>query len=177
MIVGVDPGNNGAIAAFDKSTAKLVCVFDMPTVSIQLTTKTKATATRKARYKKRTQVDVLATFEAIRELKPTSILIERVWGMPTDGVVSAFGFGFAFACARTTAVALGLNDNLVMPSEWKKYFGLIGKAKEESCVVASSIFSEFEFYAPPNRNGVCKPLDGHADAALIALYAHEKSIS
>ena len=84
MIVGVDPGNKGAIAVFDKSTAELVKLLDMPTIEVQLKTK------------KKNNVDASVVADLLKFVNPSLVIIEQVSARPGEGAANSFYFGYGY---------------------------------------------------------------------------------
>lgn len=166
MIVGVDPGNKGAIAVFDEKTAELVQLLDMPTIAVQLKTKTK------------NNVDASAVSDLLKFVNPSQVIIEQVSARPGEGAANSFYFGYGYGLFIGVCRCLDIPVRQVTPNEWKKHFDLIKKPKSDSCLIARKRFPAFQFQSKfKNRKGGHNALDGRGDAALIALYAHETSIS
>lgn len=157
--IGVDIGNNGAIAVLSDSVA-IIRIVDMPTQTMVKGNKTK------------TFLDEVAfrnVFRSYVNIDDVYILIEAVHSMPKDGGSSGFSFGTSFGLCRGIIVGLGLKYSLISPQKWKKHFGLTGKEKKASCDKALSLYPDHEFYTKRGR-----ALDGRGDAVLIATYGLTK---
>lgn len=166
MIVGVDPGNKGAIAVFDESTAGLVQLLDMPLSDVGLKTKSKDS------------VNASAISDLLKFVNPSIVVIEQVGARKGEGAANSFYFGYGYGLFIGVCRCLEIPVKHVTPSEWKKHFNLIKKPKSDSCLIARKRFPSFQFHSKfKNRKGGHNALDGRGDAALIALYAHETSIS
>lgn len=154
-IVGIDPGNNGAIAFYFKDNIDNNIIFDMPT---------KDDLSYKKGKHKTVDGEALASI-LIRNLqgKKAYINVELVHSMPKQGVVSTFSFGKGFGVVLGVIEALGLLYKTVEPREWKKACGI--KSKEESVQLAESYFPNVGFYTKRGRL-----LDGRGDAACLTLY-------
>lgn len=106
MIVGIDPGNSGAVAALSPDGV-LVDVGDMPVV------------------------DGFVNGALLRELLVdlaggmvvSLVVIEKVAAMPKQGVSSTFKFGAAYGTAGGVVAGLGWPQRLVVPRVWKKAMG------------------------------------------------------
>lgn len=150
----------------DESTAELVQLLDMPLAEIQLKTK------------KKNNVDASAVSDLLKFVNPSLVIIERVSARPGEGAANSFYFGYGFGLFIGVCQCLEIPIQYATPMDWKKHFELIKKPKSDSCLIARKRFPEFQFYSKyKNRKGGHNALDGRGDAALIALYAHEKSIS
>ena len=95
----------------------------------------------------------------------TIIVIEKVHSMPKQGVVSTFNFGRKLGEVEAMCEILGLKSEYISPRDWKKYFDLINKPKNESCNVALKLESKLSCIG---SRGGC--LDGIADSYLIGRY-------
>jgi len=118
MRIGIDPGLNGAIAfVYDDR----IEVEDMPTM-IQPWSVSDVR-----------MVDGVALYQMLDAKKEEmeSITIEIVHTMPKQGVVSSGRFMGAFYTAVSIS-RLFLEPKMVLPSQWKKHFGLINMPKDAS---------------------------------------------
>lgn len=154
-IVGIDPGNSGAIACLDLSTHDII-VCDMPT------------------YKGKSGKTVVNSMELLEMLEPPSgdpgsvfAVLEQVWSRPKEGVSSAFRFGQNYGSCQTALAAHKYDVRDVTPPVWKRHFGLTSD-KGVSRGLAIQRF--------PRQADLFKRVkdDGRAEAALIALYGKEK---
>lgn len=153
LIVGVDPGKQGAIAFLDPRTMAL-SIEDMPM--------TKST----------TGKDELDYRALGRLLQPTNAyhrcigVLEKVATRPGEGSVGAFSFGQSYGALRMALVGHGYEDRYVTPAVWKKHFRL-NKDKGISRSYAASRFPDYSGLFARVKD------DGRAEAALIALYGAE----
>lgn len=149
-IVGVDPGGSGALALLDGPRTLLV--HDMPTFHVT-----------RGRGKKHV-VDVLALGRLLEEWQPEACFFEEVHGMEGDSASSAFNFGRAAGAAEATVKLQGGQFRPVKPFVWKKAMKLVGKAKDDSRLLATNLW-------PANAKDFSrKKDDGRAEAALLAEY-------
>ena len=154
LIIGVDPGQNGAIAAI--VGRELVHVSDMPTDEQIID------------GKKRQIVNGGALFDLYRKLRfnhtpvmvSPVIVIERVWSSPGMGSTSAFGFGRSYEAALTAALALGCVTVTPPSATWKGQMGLTSD-KDKSLEMARRLWPESDVFTRK------KDAD-RAEAALIA---------
>ncbi len=147
MIVSVDPGNTGAIAALG-DTGTLLAVHDMPVVN--------------------KNVSPALVFRLMRLLANSStngverVIIERAQSMPGQGVVSTFRYGTGYGIVL--GVALEWPVELVTPTEWKRGMKLAGKDKDAS---RQRAIEEWPGSASLFRR---KKDHGRAEAALLGLW-------
>jgi Holliday junction resolvasome RuvABC endonuclease subunit len=150
MLIGVDPGINGAAAALCPKRG-IVDAIDLPTIDDG----------------KRREVDPWKLGQWMTVWHPKRIVIENVHSMPREGVVSAFRFGMAVGAIRTVArVLLRAEPEYVEPMVWKAYFKLIGGDKEASRQLAMTLFPN------PGYHLLTRKKDHQrAEAMLIAWWA------
>lgn len=146
LVLGIDPGQNGAIAFYWPSHPDLVSVEDMPVVD--------------------GQVDAVSLGERIRQMNPQLAVIENVHSMPKQGVASSFKFGRSFGVVIGVVAALQIPHHFVTPGVWKKRFKVTSD-KETSRALALQMFPE---KAADFRR---KKDSDRAEAALIAVYGSE----
>jgi len=150
IILGIDPGLNGALAFYTTDTGTLI-IADMPTVEVERNKKTKR------------EVSPHGIADLFYEIKPNAAFIERVGAMPGQGVSSVFSFGRSTGVIEGVLAMRGIPTTLVMPQRWQKVCDVRG-GKDGSRERAMQIF--------PNQSEEfkLKKHDGRADAALIAYY-------
>ena len=139
IYLGIDPGKSGAIGVLNPDGSYL-SVWDMPDTTVGLA-------------------------ELINDLtlnEEAYIILEKVHSMPTDSSVAAFEFGRRVGNVEGVLAAYKLGFTRVSPQTWKRSFGLIGKDKEASRILASEMWPK----APLNR----KLHHGRAEALLLAEY-------
>lgn len=146
MIIGIDPGNTGALA-FMKISGE-VEVVDMPLMA----------------NGKKQQVNASELTKIISSrLQPnTRAIVEKVSAMPGQGVSSMFNFGMGYGVIQGVLAALGVPYTLCTPQRWKKAATLIGKDKDNARTLAQQLYPD----APLGR----KKDIGRADAILIARF-------
>lgn len=154
VFIGIDPGKKGAIALFDPSQHSLV-IEDMPLIP-------------RAKGKKGEDTNYARLAEILT--KPAEVmafaLMEDVWSMPKEGVSSAHAFGRNNGALLMALAAGKIPHALITAARWKKHFGL-SRDKGASRSLAIQRF-------PDAADLFVRVMDdGRAEAALIALYAHE----
>ena len=155
IIIGIDPGMCGAIAAVDASTREIVRVEDCPVIPAG----------------KGSEYDIGSMADLIRSIAiggRAMVILEQAQAMPKQGVTSTFHFGRGYGIWLGILGALGIPYRTVRPCEWTRevFKGLPGKGKERSILFASRAFPGIELVP----EGCRKPRDGRADAACLAYY-------
>ena len=154
LIIGIDPGINGAICFFENEEVK--DVIDMPTMA--------------EGKKNKRQVNGRQIFNEIssriknQDLQNINVVVEQVSAMPGQGVTSMFNFGQSFGVIKGICSAMQLPLFFVRPAKWKKHFELINSQKDASRTKAIEMF--------PNISSILsKKKDlNKADAILIASF-------
>ena len=150
MILGIDPGLDGALAWIEDDGA-LACVEDMPALELSRGGKAKR------------EVDKYALARMIDDHIPSVVFIERVGSMPGQGVSSVFAFG------RVTGMLIGICAatfapiHELSPVAWRRAVGIArGAGKDASRDVAITRWPQETFFGRKRDHN-------RAEAALIAL--------
>jgi len=164
VILGIDPGLNGALAVVNDE-GLLLDVYDTPTVE-----------TRSSSGKRRRLIDDSTLWNIVHEPRLAShhnmAFIELVHAMPGQGVVSMFtmglGLGIWYGVLRASGISF---DKDVTPQAWKKVMlAGTGKDKNAARVKCQQLWpSKADLFARVKD-------DGRADAALIAEYGRRLRI-
>lgn len=117
MIIGVDPGLNGAMATYNYATGA-VTVEDMPTFSMVVG--------RKAR-KRVDANDLLSYFELQKMMGAELVIIEAVGGRPRQSASSGFVFGYTVGLVYMACIAARIPIETVTPQVWKGLLNVTGK--------------------------------------------------
>jgi crossover junction endodeoxyribonuclease RuvC len=151
MILGLDPGTHGALAALKGSD--VVLLEDLPTHT--LSTKGRGD---------RAELDIYNLHAMIVELGPIEhAFVERVTARPGNGSVSMFRFGQAVGAISATLAVMGIPTTYVQPKVWQRYHG-IGPTPDAARQRAVQLY-------PQTAPGLRRKADGNrADALLIASY-------
>jgi len=166
VIVGIDPGMNGAACAFyraDHEGPEFVAdAIDLPTCADN----------------SKTQIDVAAWGRWLKRVGCAHFFIENVTPMPSRpgadgerrsmGATSAFRFGMAIGQLRATAQTLGIPGTLVVPRVWKAYYDLVGPDKEQSRQLALELYPDAAIYLKRKKD------HQRAEAILIARWGDRK---
>ena len=154
IIIGIDPGINGAICFFKKG--EVLDVIDMPTMA--------------EGKKNKRQVNGQQIYNEIsKRIKDYSkdsikVVVEKVSAMPGQGVTSMFNFGQSFGVIKGVCAAMQLPIFFVTPAKWKKHFDLINSQKDSSRTKAIEIFPQISSILSKKKDS------NKADAILIASF-------
>lgn len=154
IVVGVDPGKNGAIAIYDGARLQTYALHDYHIKS------------KKKRVK--SSIDWWALVKDLdyhlRNVNIDRAYFEHVNAMPGQGVTSMFNFGLVTGTLRGIFLAHEVTIVDVASQTWKAYHRLIGQSKGESRARAAAVFPEYADWFSRAKD------DGPAEAALIACY-------
>jgi len=151
-IVGIDPGNKGALAFLDPEESKM-WIVDMATFTYETT-------------RRMTKVDAYATSRVLQATPVSHIYLEEVAASPQMGVSSAFSFGEGYGILKGVTAALDIPLSTVKPQMWKKQLR-VQSDKRMAVQRASQLFPLIAHKFKGPKGGI---LDGRAEAALLAFY-------
>ena len=155
IIIGIDPGINGAISIIENK--KIIEVYDTPTM---------IDGKKNKRQINGAQVTNIFRERLNRE-KEVVVVVEHVNAMPGQGVTSMFNFGQSFGVIKGICAALNLPIYFVRPSKWKKHFNLIKTNKDASRTKVIEVYPEISSKLHRKKDS------NRADAILIALYFND----
>lgn len=148
LILGIDPGLQGAVAIMD-AQGHAERVFDLP---IQ-------------RDRSLAWVNGYELAMSLREViddRPATVIIERVSAMPKQGVASSFKFGVGFGSILGVLQSLQIPIELVTPAKWKREVGLDSADKKASLHKARLLF--------PHMDLRLEKHEGRAEALLLCFW-------
>lgn len=159
MIIGIDPGQTGALAFMEKG--KVVAVVDMPVMA--------------RTHGKGMQVDpyALATLIMANRGHLGEAVMEQVDGRPrrkstgeavSMGATSSFNFGHSTGIVEGVLGTLQIPVRFAPPLRWKKAAGIIGKDKDAARTIAIQQHPEVAELLARKKDV------GRADAILIARF-------
>lgn len=164
LVIGIDPGLTGALAAIDHHG--LEKVQDMPVMQRAL-----------AAGKVKNQVNAAAVAQLLkewtREYDRNAVLVVlehqapfRIAGDKPQGSSSTFSLGHTAGILEGVVVALGFSHRTVTPVTWKKALGLPGGAKNKGVVRARAqrLYPEAPLTRVMDHN--------RAEAIMIARYGY-----
>jgi Holliday junction resolvasome RuvABC endonuclease subunit len=151
LIAGIDPGKNGAFA-FLNTKDMTVCLVDMPTYE----------------HNGKEYVDPFKVGAILNQFSPSNVVLEAVNSSPQMGVTSAFNFGRAAGIILGAVGACSSHPELlhVVPSVWKPAMGAPAD-KKKSVARAAQLMPALAHKFRGPKGG---PIDGPAEAAMLALY-------
>ena len=152
IIIGVDPGINGAISIIENK--KILEVYDTPTMIDGKKNKRQINSAQVSNIFK----------ERLNLNKDVIVIVEQVNAMPGQGVTSMFNFGQSFGVIKGICAALSLPIHFVRPTKWKKHFNLIKTNKDASRTKVIESYPEISSKLHRKKDS------NRADAILIALY-------
>lgn len=161
LVLGVDPGGNGAFAVYCTETRRLVSVEDMP-VWYQAVGK-----------RKRKRVDALALadmFDTYELMGVELVVMEAVGGRTGQGAAAGFVFGYGVGLIYMAALYSRIVIETIPPASWKKMMNVPGKqAADDSAIIARAdeLFPHDRHLFRGERNG--KKVD-RAEAAMLAKF-------
>jgi crossover junction endodeoxyribonuclease RuvC len=151
MIIGVDIGNQGAIATLDEG-GELIEVHDMPTLGDG--------------PKGRPAVNAPLLAVIIAGAGATQAYVEFVSARATDGPVQAFAFWRCKGVLEGVLAARGVPMAFLTPAQWKRLIGIApGKAGAKDAARSEAVRrwpAKAALFARVKD-------DGRAEAALIAV--------
>ena len=157
LIIGIDPGINGAICIL--KDGKILDVFDMPIMPVGKKNKSQVNGSQIYN-----EIQKAIIYEDKKDIR---VVIEQVSAMPGQGVTSMFNFGQSFGILKGMCSAMQLPMYFVRPAKWKKYFNLINSEKDASRTKAIEIFPYFSQELSKKKDA------NKADAILIASFYNE----
>lgn len=164
LIVGIDPGISGGIAAVTPN-GSLQWVFDMPV--------------RDAGKKTRTanEIDGVELGRLLRLHLPdiAHVAVEEVHANGINGSVSNFGLGDSRGCIRGVLECLGLSVERISPRRWKQHYGLI-VPKDTPDAAKKEVSRACAIRLYPGAECLKRKKDhGRAEAILIARYSAQQA--
>ena len=158
IIIGIDPGINGAISIIENK--KIIEVYDTPTMIDGKKNKRQINGAQVTNIFK----------ERLKGEKEVVVVVEHVNAMPGQGVTSMFNFGQSFGVIKGICAALNLPIYFVRPAKWKKHFNLIKTNKDASRTKVIEVYPEISSKLHRKKDS------NRADAILIALYFNETQL-
>ena len=155
IIIGIDPGINGAISIIENK--KIIEVYDTPTMIDGKKNKRQINGAQVTNIFK----------ERLNGEKEVVVGVEHVNAMPGQGVTSMFNFGQSFGVIKGICAALNLPIYFVRPAKWKKHFNLIKTNKDASRTKVIEVYPEISSKLHRKKDS------NRADAILIALYFND----
>ena len=168
LVLGIDPGVNGALALIDADKREIINIWDTPNYEEVLTT---------GKLRKSIDVEELVRiFDRIETMEaqssgPVQVKIEKVQAFGKQSAPAAFNFGYAAAIPYALATAYSWEIELISPVAWKRYHTLQATSKDAARIKVRNAF-------PQHKDWFKRKLDvDRADAVLIAFYKESENVS
>lgn len=148
IVLGIDPGISGAIAALNADTGAIVWVEDMPAID--------------------KHVNAAALADLLEGESIRIAAVEAVHAMPKQGVTSSFNFGRSYGVVLGVLAAKDAPVLHLRPAQWKKAAGLSADKGASRRLATDTWPAEAALFKRVKD-------DGRAEAALMARHAWLKS--
>lgn len=160
LVIGVDPGINGALATYDANYG-LVSLIDMPAWHMPVGKKTR---------KRVDAVELADFFDTAKLLGVEIVVIEAVGGRPRQSASGGFVFGYTVGLIYMACIQARIPIETVPPTDWKKLLNVPGKSKAND----DAIMARADELFPDHRHLMRGPKGGkmvdRAEAAMLALF-------
>ncbi len=153
MVLGIDPGKDGYLAALDDGV--LYATWPMPTI-------------RTGKGNRR-DYDVGKMAAIVDDLRPGLVVLEKQQAMPGQGVASMFSTGVGFGLWLGILAALKIRYEVVHPRTWQRALcrDIAGEPKARALIAARRLFPGVDLRGSERSR---KDHAGKVDALLIAYY-------
>ena len=167
--IGIDNGAKGAIVAIDGDLQPAI-VEPMPVINVGVM--------RKGKKGTKNVLDMHRVVAILTEARNAGggdcyAVLEHAQVFPGEGRSTAFTAGRSYGAIEMALVGLGIPYEITRPRAWQKVVlsGVEGAdTKARSVLKCRREFPTIDL-TPGRRR---KPMDGIADAACMALYAHKQ---
>lgn len=167
LIVGIDPGKDGAIVAMDEHGAvrSVALTKERFTVPIGKGSRREYDAVAMGNY--------LTELHALQEVR--LVCIEKQQAMPSQGGTSMFSLGMGYGLWLGIIGTLAIPCSVVHPKTWQKAVlrDVPGTGKGRAIYLCKQRLPKLDLSPGKKR----KPHDGIADAACIAMWGLRNVIS
>lgn len=158
IIIGIDPGLNGAIVGINNS--KIMFKTVMPTLN-----------TPKKEYNINELVNIFNMLKSNDNIELA--VIEKQGVRPISGKRACFLTGGGYYLLKGILTALEIPYEVVNPQTWMKEFSIKSKDKKGSVLFCLSKYPSVDFTVTERSK---KPHDGITDAVCIALYGERRLV-
>lgn len=148
MIIGIDPGVSGALAAMSLA-GEVLETLNTPCVKVGSKSRVNGAA-------------VAAWLRGLGTIEHA--YLEQVGAMPGQGVSSMFTFGHSAGVLEGILQGMGIAYTLVTPQAWKKRAGLVGTDKDAARSRAIQLYPDLRILDLKGKGQAV------ADAILIARH-------
>ncbi len=151
MILGCDPGLDGALAFYDGNE---LLIYDMPTFNIE------------RNGKKKRQIDISALQRILKTYQVEHCFLEMLGTRPGQNASGVAQTGRGYGQIEASVMAFNIPITYISSNKWKKDMA-VPKDKDGARQRASQLLPQFA------HNWDRKKDDGRAEAAIIALYGYK----
>ena len=155
-IVGIDPGNTGAIALLSPIN-EVLRIWDMPILQDG----------KRKRINAALLAEIFRDIMSLCDFIPPRVFLEKVGVRPQEGAVGAFAFGRGVGILEGVIAANRCRITEVAPNIWKAQMKLTGANKAAS---RAEVLRRYPALADKLRR---VKDDGRAEAILIALWGRK----
>jgi len=167
VVVGIDPGNEGAIVFIDINNGLLKSkeIFDMPTLETE--GNKRKTKSGKVVTKKHTVLDEIEIRNIFISSKIDHVFLEKAQSMPGQGAPGTFSYGCNYGILRGICVGLEIPYTLIHPATWKRVMmANMDRGKAAAIVRAKQLFPKADIGKK----------DGRAEALLLGYYGIKQNL-
>lgn len=168
LVLGIDPGANGAFAIYDTDTRRIVDMEDIP-IWHQTVGK-----------RKRKRIDMYSMAELFEKYELLGVeiaIMEAVGGRTGQGAAAGFVFGYGvgliYACAFYTKLVV----ETIPPATWKRTMNVPGKEKADNSAIIARADELFPLDRAMFRGKQGGLKVDRAEAAMMAKYGAEHLLS
>lgn len=159
IILGIDPGLDGAVVGLAGPDQPLVRYLDTPTLTVA------GAKGNRREY----NLSLMADFLRVVRVGGAHAYVESVHAMPGQGVRSMFTMGYGSGAWAGILAALQIPYTMVTPQRWKKLMlPDMGKDKDAARLRAMQLYPDVAELFKRKKD------DGRADALLIAEYGRRQ---
>lgn len=164
--IGIDPGQNGAVAIMRRDRT-----FGVPIPTYWDIVTTKRGLTKRKRYDIKALRNLLTNY-----VNGYIVWLEEAFPMPVQGVTSMFSNGLGYGILQGLLVGLEIGFNIVHPKTWQAEYKI--RKTEEKDTKEQALEKCVELFPHVNLMGSERsstPHNGIVDALLIAEYGKRQN--
>lgn len=160
LVVGVDPGTNGALARVAGDGTLEECI-DIPTWDMPVGKKTR---------KRVDAVGLIEYFEIAKLIGVDLVVIEAVGGRPKQSASSGFVFGYTMGLIYMACISARIPVDTVPPGTWKKIMNVPGKSRAGDDAIEAKAFEMFPDQVDLLRGPQGGKKIDRCEAAMLGLF-------
>jgi Holliday junction resolvasome RuvABC endonuclease subunit len=164
LIIGVDPGVGGALAAVSLHQSRLIGALNMPVIRYE--TQTRVAVDPRA---------VAAWIETLPAM-PDHVVVEHQQPFGKEGRTTTFILGAMFGAVVSVLSGYGWPISFTVPTSWKRAAGLTNRPKPDALQIARQRFGICPELAITRGEVNQEQAIARADAALVAWFGLPKQL-